>query len=243
MQPPTSKRYCIQLLADANWRQAISIVTMRQKLSIIVTFVATTAAAQIPSTIAYQSQLLSGGNPVPDDTYTLTFSMYDAVDAVTHVWTEDQGVVTENGVYSIALGSEEPFPEGLFDVPLWLGVAVDGESEMQPRNPLLSVPYAMKSPSSAGYEIVRLELPILGPWWPYLNGSFLFVDCPDGMYAINGGVVMPPDGASPEVLNDCKGGVSTDGSQWLEHTTCRYIEDLYDDGYETFELFAICVAG
>ncbi|MFK8032409.1 MAG: hypothetical protein AB8G18_19470 [Gammaproteobacteria bacterium] len=44
--------------------------------------------------------------------------------------------------------SDVAFADGLFDVPLWLGIAVNGDSEMTPRRALTSAAYSFKSGDS-----------------------------------------------------------------------------------------------
>ncbi len=85
----------------------------------------------------------STGSAVPDGTYSLTFKLYTVESGGTAVWTETQNEVrVVGGVYSALLGSTEPL-NAAFNVPYYVGVAVDGGAELIPRFRLTSAPYAL----------------------------------------------------------------------------------------------------
>ena len=85
----------------------------------------------------------STGSAVPDGTYSLTFKLYTVESGGTAVWTETQNEVrVVGGVYSALLGSTTPL-NAAFDVPYYVGVAVDGGAELIPRFRLTSAPYAL----------------------------------------------------------------------------------------------------
>ena len=53
-----------------------------------------------------------------------------------------------DGIYNVLIGQDptgNPFPETLFDGPRWLGVTVEDDGEMTPRQPLTSTAYALKA--------------------------------------------------------------------------------------------------
>lgn len=99
---------------------------------------------QIPRTMSYQGVLKdAGGNPVTD-TKTITFRLYDAVDAVTGsaIWSEQLTVQIDNGVFSVILGETTALPD-LFPAPAWLGIDVGATGEeLSPRTRLTSSPYS-----------------------------------------------------------------------------------------------------
>ena len=85
----------------------------------------------------------STGSAVPDGTYSLTFKLYTVESGGTAVWTETQNEVrVVGGVYSALLGSTTPL-NAAFNVPYYVGVAVDGGAELIPRFRLTSAPYAL----------------------------------------------------------------------------------------------------
>jgi len=101
------------------------------------------AQAQVPRLISHQGDLTSGGLPVPDGDYPMTFRIYDAPVGGAALHTETQpAVVVRGGVFSVILGVFEPLTLA-FDVPCWLGVQVGSDPEMSPRVALTSAPYAL----------------------------------------------------------------------------------------------------
>lgn len=103
-----------------------------------------TAFAAPPRTISYQGYLADAGVPV-NSTLDITFRLYDSeTEPVPPLWHETQTVTVSNGVYQATLGSLAPL-DLPFDRQYYLGVSVGLDPEMSPRQPLTSVPYAMKS--------------------------------------------------------------------------------------------------
>jgi len=111
-----------------------------------LTLLVQSAAAQIPQTMSYQGRLTdTGGNPVANGNYSLTFRLYDVSSGGAALWTETQASVPVNGaIFSVMLGSVTPF--GLpFDKQYWLGVSVQGGAELTPRTALSTSPYSIRS--------------------------------------------------------------------------------------------------
>lgn len=111
-------------------------------------FFAMPAFAMTPPAINYQGQLTDNtGAPVADDTYSITFSIYNGSGVL--LWSETQGnVLVINGIFNVMLPADPgtyPFPAGLFNEELFLGVKVRTDPEMTPRRPLTSVPFAFKA--------------------------------------------------------------------------------------------------
>ncbi|MBX7153659.1 MAG: hypothetical protein K1X91_01770 [Bacteriodetes bacterium] len=103
------------------------------------------ATAQIPKTINYQGALaLPNNDPVPDAQYNVTFRMYDSETNGNELWAEQQTVVTFQGVFDAILGNKTLLNLA-FDKPYWLSVQIEGQQEMTPRVPLVSVPFALSA--------------------------------------------------------------------------------------------------
>lgn len=85
----------------------------------------------------------SFGAAVDDGNYSLTFRLYETDAGGTPIWEETQSdVEVIGGVYSVVLGASEPL-DAPFDKPYFLGVSVDGGTELTPRARLTSSPYAL----------------------------------------------------------------------------------------------------
>lgn len=98
--------------------------------------------AEIPAAISYQGKLMQpDGIPVPDDKYSIRFSVYDAMNAQMPLWSDVfEEVQTRGGMFSVILGS---LPEDIFDTgDRWLGIKVGNDAEMLPRQKIASVAYA-----------------------------------------------------------------------------------------------------
>ena len=94
-------------------------------------------------TIAYQGYLTNDEGTPANGNGTIVFRLYDAAAGGTLVWQEQQtGVAVADGLFSVQLGSVEPFGDVPFGRPLWLGVSIGGQ-DLNPRVPLTAVPYAM----------------------------------------------------------------------------------------------------
>ncbi len=103
------------------------------------------AHADVPQTMSYQGVLRdSEGNVVPDDSYSIEFNIYDIDVGGTSLWTETKSVDVRDGLFNVILGSATPLDID-FDVPYWLGIAIEAEGELDPRIELASAPYALRA--------------------------------------------------------------------------------------------------
>lgn len=100
--------------------------------------------------LTYQGTLMdSNGNPVTGS-YDITFRIYNSPTSATPLWEESRidgnAVPVQNGLFNIMLGSLNPIPDIVWESPeLYLGVKIDSDSEMSPREKLTYVPGAMVS--------------------------------------------------------------------------------------------------
>jgi hypothetical protein len=140
-------------------RQAIKLAGVVWLLSCIAM-----AAAAAPDTLGYQGRLTNGGVAV-NGNVTVTFRLYSVASGGTALWTEANSVAVANGLYSVILGQSTAFPGSLFTQPLWLGVSLNADPEMTPRQPLTSTPYSQraKSADSANYASALSVTPTLCP--------------------------------------------------------------------------------
>ena len=106
----------------------------------------------VPPEINYQGLLTNAaGNPV-NDVVEMTFSIYNVASGGTALWTETQAAVeVTNGIYHVRIGSVVSIPFDIIDADLYLGVTVETDSEMIPRQKLTSVPFAMKAQNTVNF--------------------------------------------------------------------------------------------
>jgi len=128
--------------------------------------VSVTIAADVPQLINVQGKLTDAvGDPVADGPYSVLFSIYDVVTGGTDLWHETRTVTVSDGLFSISLGVSTTIPPSLFDnTDLWLGIKVESDDEMTPRQRLTTAPYAFRVAGSSvggGWvddgAVVRLE--------------------------------------------------------------------------------------
>ncbi|HEX9659023.1 MAG TPA: hypothetical protein VGA18_01945, partial [Rhodothermales bacterium] len=90
------------------------------------------ARAQTPGEIGHQGILTDSlGNPIVEGVFQLTFSLHDHETDGAVLWSEDQAVTVEEGLFTVLLGAVTPIDLS-FDKPYWLSVQVDGD-ELDPR--------------------------------------------------------------------------------------------------------------
>lgn len=110
---------------------------------------------QIPQTMSYQGVLTDGaGAPLPDGNVLVTFKLYENAAGGSPIWEENQNVEIVGGLFSAILGSDNPL-DLPFAVPYWLGLTVDGSTELSPRIELTSAPYSLNARSVAAGQVVR----------------------------------------------------------------------------------------
>ena len=126
-------------------------------LTMLFVFMTVSVHADIPKIISYQGKVTdSGGTPIPDGSYQMSFRIMDAATGGTEVWSSGvHPVVISGGIFDILLG-ETPHPpiELPFDVDYWLSVTIESE-EQSPRQRLASSGYAyMAGGLVAGTEVI-----------------------------------------------------------------------------------------
>ena len=108
------------------------------------------AFAAPPQTINYQGYLTSPtGTPI-NTSVQMTLKLYAAAIGGVALYTDFFDPVTvTNGSFNLLIGTGAGGPIPLaFDVPYWLGVSVNGPTEMTPRQPLASSAYAFNATSA-----------------------------------------------------------------------------------------------
>ncbi|MFH1683737.1 MAG: hypothetical protein ABIA67_02510 [Candidatus Margulisiibacteriota bacterium] len=107
----------------------------------VVCLLAFPSFAAFPQQINYQGKLTDASNvPVADGTLSIVFTIYDAASGGSSLWTETQSVSTESGFFNVVLGSATSIGLDVFTGEAsYLGIKVGTDSEMTPRQQLVSV--------------------------------------------------------------------------------------------------------
>jgi N-acetylneuraminic acid mutarotase len=119
-----------------------------------------TVLAQVtasPNVMNFQGRLAtSSGNPVPDGTYSIRFSLWDAMTGGTEKWNQTiPNVQVKNGTFSVPLSTFSPTT---FDGNLWLEMKIGTDVPLSPRQQLASVAYAMKANTVPDNAIITAKI-------------------------------------------------------------------------------------
>lgn len=104
----------------------------------------------VTSTFAYQGFLTNtAGQPI-NGNRALTFRLYGGASGGQPLWVEvrngQNSVVIENGLFEVSLGEITPIPASVWDTAtLYLGVQVEAEAELSPRETIGLVPVAQRA--------------------------------------------------------------------------------------------------
>jgi hypothetical protein len=113
----------------------------------------------IPAKLTYQGVLIdTTGIPVCDSVWTVDLTLYTSASGGTGIWTERHTVNTSGGVFGVILGEKSPLNIS-FDQHLWMGTSINGQSELEPRVFLTSVPYALNAANAKSAEIASAVTP------------------------------------------------------------------------------------
>ncbi len=104
--------------------------------------------------VNYQARLLDSSGRSVNSTVNLTFKIYDAVTGGNLLWSETQpGIVVQNGLYSVILGSQTPIPASVFaQSGVYLELGIDGET-MSPRQQITASAYSLVARTVMGSNI------------------------------------------------------------------------------------------
>ncbi|MHC4093182.1 MAG: hypothetical protein ACYSVY_23425, partial [Planctomycetota bacterium] len=108
----------------------------------------TDAVAGVPSLVTYQGILTDAAGVPLDGVFDLTFNVYpDSLPSTPSDWQEQHlGVLVEDGLFNLILGSVVPMPDTLFEVEeRWLGISVNTDPEIYPRLRITAVAYALRA--------------------------------------------------------------------------------------------------
>jgi hypothetical protein len=165
------------------------------------------ASADVPRKINYQGRLTDPVSGLPlAGAHDLEFRLYDTGSGGTPIWSEPQTVGADSvGVFSVVLGSETAIAMA-FDGPVWLEVAVDGET-LAPRREIVSVPYAFHA---VDCDSLGGRSPVAFALWDSLSVSGIINDAGNPVDWTR--LKNVPGGFADGIDNDSGDGYSLDAS-------------------------------
>jgi hypothetical protein len=115
--------------------------------SIILLVLLSVIVSAVPQKISFQGVLKdSTGSPI-NGTRNMTFVIYDAATGGSDLWSETQTSVSiEAGIYNVQLGKNTALSSSYFTGDTrYLGISINGGSELTPRVMMLTVPFAYRA--------------------------------------------------------------------------------------------------
>ena len=130
----------------------------------LLALLAPPAYANVPPVVATEGVLSStGGVPLANGLYALTFRLYAAQSGGVAVWQESASVTVSGGRFAWELGSLTPLSAAIAAQGQWIGVQVGNEPEL-PRAPWRSSPFALRAQVAEGLECTGcIKSPMLDP--------------------------------------------------------------------------------
>lgn len=113
--------------------------------------------ASAPALLQYQARILdSMGDPLDATGLQFTFRIWDARDNGLELYTEVQTLDVSGGLVTAEIGSVAPFPNDFFDNSdaRWLGVQIDTDLELTPRQRLTSAAYSLRAATAGNADDV-----------------------------------------------------------------------------------------
>jgi len=104
------------------------------------------AQSSVPDLMNYQGHLTdASGSPI-NGTADVKFLVYNGATAGSLLWSEEYPTLQiTDGLFSVLLGSVNPFPEYLFDgSDLYLAISVNSDPEMTPRQRIVTAAFAQR---------------------------------------------------------------------------------------------------
>jgi hypothetical protein len=175
---------------------------------LLTTFLAATlspVSAQMPRMFSYQGVVLdASGHFISNDKHNILIKLYDAVDATSPIYSENQTeILFVNGLFNVMVGSKTPIPSSVtFSKGYFLGVAVDGGNEMNPRTAVSPAPYAMYAVTAGGLL-------------PGAKGVVSSVNNQDGAITLQAGAgtIITNSGSTISISSTGVGGTGIQGVQ------------------------------
>jgi len=115
---------------------------------LVVLLLAPHVFGQVPHIMNYQGRLLtSSGEPVPDNVYDITFSIYNDPVTVDYLWQETLSVEVSGGFFHVNLGDVAPFEDLFFanGPELLMGIKIGSDPELSPRTSITASGFALHS--------------------------------------------------------------------------------------------------
>ncbi len=111
--------------------------------------------AQIDRTLNYQGLLThADGQQMHEQTMLITFQLYSQPTGGLALWSESQTVDLNEGIFNVVLGKINPLDID-FGQQLWLGIQIEGSTELTARTELTAAPQALAVAPGAAVQSIN----------------------------------------------------------------------------------------
>jgi hypothetical protein len=134
--------------------------------------------ADVPGLISYQGTLTDSDGVALNTIVTMTFTIYTDSTGGSAVWIEIHPLVeVSDGLFNVLLGRVNAIPDTVFQDPeRWLGVRVESDPELEPRQRMAAVGYAFRAAEADTADFARAPAPSDGDWT--ISGNHMFSAVP-----------------------------------------------------------------
>ena len=101
-------------------------------------------SANIPEILSFQGKITSSSGISVNDTIPIVFKIYDVSAGGSALWIENQTLAVIDGIFNAELGSITTL-NLTFDKQYWIGISVNGDAEMIPREKIKTSAYSFNS--------------------------------------------------------------------------------------------------
>ena len=196
------------------------------------------ASADIPQLINYQAKLVNSSGTPLNDTYNITFLIYDSSTSGTELWSETHSAIAiKKGNLNVLLGSVKTIPETLFDSPSrFLGIKIGDNSEMSPRQQIVSTAYSFRAhsaqnwkPGGLSYQYTCEDTPTTITEGIIYTSQILVSDAPEIISSITVDLDLNPIGQLKYVTLKSPKGTEVDlvGKRYLIPVEGNFDKTLY----------------
>jgi hypothetical protein len=192
------------------------------------------APGPVPRTISFQGVLASSdGQFISDGLHEIQLRIYETPAGGPAVFVEKQNVLVLRGVFNVMIGStlEEGLPMSLpFDRAYFLGVSVDGRTELAPRTPFSAVPYALYAQKSM--MAYNAEHAVSADDATHADNA----DMADQAKQVVGGVVTSVNGVKGNIdlVGSGNTSITRDGNEFIVHSKGLQMIRNYDGSLQIY---------
>jgi hypothetical protein len=160
--------------------------------------ITTSVSADVPHLIRYQGKITDKQGAPLNGAYNITFRLYNAETGGTLLWSETQpSIPVNNGIFTVLLGNVTSLNLP-FDEPYWLSMEINEDGEMEPRQAITSVGYAIHAETAERFlegSVVPQGAIILWTGSSCPTG-YSRVSALDGKFVVGGSTYNPNAGGS-----------------------------------------------